>query len=259
MDCKDFKNRVEKRGLKKMSKECKNHLESCQGCSQWFAGFRKLKSLFKDLPDIPLPGGIVAELNWNLAKASRQIKKREIEESKNWFNPFLVPVSFVALLTLVIFVFKMVPGELVIQRGQYLEVELEVRAKEKINNVFVEVKLPGGLQLATRKEDLKNADRIGWNTGFTPGINRYPLVVKGKKPGKYNLVVTLASGQVRFQTDLEVTIVKDHKSWSFLPIKKWMGETFILDKTHNNQRRLTLVWPTREGAGGVSVRMNRDG
>lgn len=201
------------------------HLEGCEHCRQDLEELRFVVEMLHQVPQEDVPEGLGARIHEALAAlpdeeapAPTVVSIDEARARKGgaapWWKRFSV-TSAAAGAAVAVFVFalwNMQPSSLprietaAVSVSEDVAVNIGFTVDSSVEGVTYQIDLPEGLQFVDEASQPMLAQSVSWKGALKEGKTVIPIVVRGVRPGRYEIQATVRKGPMMQQTTIVLPV-----------------------------------------------------
>lgn len=190
------------------SRSLDTHLSQCAECQQMLTQLEAVKTLLRAVPQEPLPAGLGDRIHGALVALPAEDRVVQMRPARakifSWPSALSGAVAAVALF----FVWNMQPGGLprietaavTVQTDVALNIGFDV--DESVEGVTFQIDLPEGLKFVDEKSQPMLAQSVSWKGSLVAGKTVVPIVVRGVRPGRYEIEAFVKKGPMMRKTTI---------------------------------------------------------
>lgn len=186
------------------------HLEGCANCRLELDQLRGVVALLHAVPREPLPENLQARIHDALAALPNQPFVTPVP----WWRRFNLASAAVgaAVAVAAIVIWQMQPSSLprietaAVQENTNVAVNIGFDVASNVDDVIFQVDLPDGLKFVDGNSQPMQAQSVSWKGSLKKGNTVIPIVVRGVRPGRWDITAYVRKGAMVRKTTIEVPV-----------------------------------------------------
>ncbi|HEY9722232.1 MAG TPA: anti-sigma factor [Oscillatoriaceae cyanobacterium] len=186
------------------------HLAGCAACRQRLEQLRGVVALLRAVPREPLPEDLQARIHDALAA----LPDTSFNTPVPWWKRFNLAsaATGAAVAAAALVIWQMQSSSLprietaAVQENTNVAVNIGFDVASNVDDVIFQVDLPDGLKFVDGNSQPMQAQSVSWKGSLKKGNTVIPIVVRGVRPGRWDITAYVRKGAMMRKTTIEVPV-----------------------------------------------------
>lgn len=194
------------------------HLDGCAPCREQRDQLLAVRTLLRAVPREEVPGDLAGRITAALAKEAGSAAEAPASKvvafapRKSRWSGWMSAVGGAAAAVAVFFIWNMQTATLpniqtaAISTNTDVAVNIGFDVAQSVDGVTFQIDLPDGLKFVDDKSHPMQAQSVAWRGSLKEGKTVVPVVVRGVRPGRYEIEAYVSKGAMKKKTTIVLPV-----------------------------------------------------